>query len=132
MYPDSSLVKDEIIWFDIKVSTIKLTDFSIWKMLFHKSLIIGDLVCIKPEVIVHLPLKPADEIIEDVTEEKKPEPKAPLLTSISLERIILSGGTFQLIHNDKILASSPDINFIVQQIKLIRNNKAGSYRLYLR
>jgi hypothetical protein len=121
IYPDSSLVKDENMWFEIKVSTIKLTGFRIWKMLVHKSLTISDLVCIKPEVYVHLPFKPPEEII--VTEEKKPESKAPLLTKISLERMILSGGTFQLIRNDTILASSPEINLTVQQIKLARNSK---------
>jgi hypothetical protein len=123
IYPDSSLVEDENLWFEINVSTIKMTDFSIWKMMFHKTLIIGDLICIKPEVYMHLPLKPADEVIEKVAEEKKPESKAPLLTNISLDRIILSGGTFQLIRNDTILASSPDINFTIQQIKLIKNSK---------
>jgi len=123
IYPDSSLVKDENMWFEIKVSTIELTDFNIWKMLFHKSLIIGDLVCIRPEVYVHLPLKPADEIIEVVKEEKKPEAKDPKLNNISLDRIMLSGGIFQLIHGDVILASSPDINLLVEQIKLVKNNR---------
>jgi len=124
IYPDTNLVKNENMWFEINVSTIKLTDFSIWKMLFHKSLIIGDLVCIKPEVYVHLPLVTAEKIIEEVAEEKKPESKAPLLTNISLERMILAGGNFQLIRNDTILASSPDINLTVQQINLVRNSKA--------
>jgi hypothetical protein len=123
VYPDSSLVKDENMWFEIKVSTIKLTDFSIWKMLVRKSLTIGDMVFIKPEVYVHLPIKPAEEIIEDVVEEKKPESKAPLLTKISLEKMILAGGTFQLIRNDTILASSPDINLTVKQIELARDSK---------
>jgi hypothetical protein len=121
IYPDSSLAKDETIWFEIRVSTIKLTGFSIREMLFHKSMIIDDLVCIKPEVFVHLPVKPPDKIINDVKEDKKPESKAPLLTKISLERVMLTGGTFQLIQNDIILASSPDINFIAQQIKLGMN-----------
>ena len=114
MYPDSSLIKDENTWFEIRVSTIKLTDFSIFQMLFHKSLQIGDILVIKPEVVINLPFKPADTA---------QVPKAQLLTSITLERLLLSEGTFQLFRKDQILASSPDINFVANQIKLKKNSK---------
>jgi hypothetical protein len=123
VFPDSNLVKDENMWFEISVSTLKLTDFSILKMLLYKSLAIGDLLLIKPEVVVHLPVLPPEKIIKEAAEEKKPETKAPLLTKITLERMLLSGGTFQLIRDNKILANSPDINVLVEQIKLERNSK---------
>lgn len=122
MYPDSSLVKDENLWFEINVSTIKLTDFSIIDMLFHKSLHIGDFLVIKPSVVMNLPRKPADKIIKEVTVDSVLVASTPLLTSIALERLILSGGTFRLIHDNKILASSPEINFIGQQITLKKNS----------
>lgn len=123
MYPDSSLVKDENLWLEIDVSTIKLTHFSILNMLFHKSLHIGDFLVIKPEVILNLPLKPADKIIKEATVDTARLNKAPLLTKITLDRLLLSGGTFKLIRDDKVLASSPDINFVGEQIELKRNSK---------
>jgi len=123
MYPDSNLIKDEDIWVEVKVSTIKLTDFGIREMLFHKALVIGDLALIKPDVKIYLPLQLAKEIIEDVKQAKSEKSKVPLLTSISLKRFLLSGGSFQLIHNNEILASSPDINFTAEQINLVKNNQ---------
>jgi hypothetical protein len=123
IFPDSSLVKDENLWFEINVSTIKLTDFSIFKMLFHKSLVIGDFMLLTPEVYVHLPVLPPAKIVDKVAEEKKPETKAPLLTKISLERLLLSGGNFLLIRGEDTLASSPDISVLVQQIKLEKNSQ---------
>jgi hypothetical protein len=123
IYPDSSLVKDEKLWMDIRVSTMKLTDFSIWDMLFHKALHIGDLVLLKPDVKIYLPLQPAEEIIEDVKKDSVSRAKTPLLKSITLERMLLSSGSFQLIHNGEILASSPDINFVAEQISLAKNSQ---------
>jgi hypothetical protein len=138
IYPDSSLVKDDNLWMDISVSTVKLTDFGIWDMLLHKKLSLGDLLLLKPDVKIYLPLQPADEIIEDVTKDSTTRSRAPLLKSITLERMLLSGGSFQLIHNDKILASSPDINFVTEQIRLARNSKDepigytyGQVKIYL-
>jgi hypothetical protein len=138
MYPDSSLVKDENLWLEINVSTIKLTDFSILDMLLHKSLRIGDFIVINPEVVMNLPFKPTEKIIKDVVEDSAMVAKAPLLTSITLKRLLLSGGTFRLIHDNKILASSPDINFNAEQIQLKRNSKQdpigytyGDVRIYL-
>jgi hypothetical protein len=123
IFPDSSLVKDENLWFEINVSTIKLTDFSLFKMLFHKSLAIGDFMLLTPEVYVHLPVLPPEKIVDKVAEEKKPGTKAPLLTKISLERLLLSGGNFLLIRGEDTLASSPDISILVQQIKLEKNSQ---------
>jgi len=123
IYPDSNLVKDENMWMEINVSSIKLTDFSIREILFNKALIIGDLLLLKPDVKIHLPLQPAEEIIDDVQKADSSKAKVPLLTSISLKRMKFSGGTFQLIRNDVILASSPDINFIAQQIQLVKNSQ---------
>jgi hypothetical protein len=126
MYPDSSLVKTEKLWFDVKVSTIHLTDFRIMDLLFHKFLIIGDLEMIKPTVLVYLPLEEPKKVIEDLEEKgeeiEKKEKKGPLLTSISLQRMALSDGTFKLIRNDFVLASSPDINLVLEDINLKKNN----------
>ncbi len=127
MYPDSSLVKREKLWFDVKVSTIHLTDFRILDLLFRKSLVIGDLEMIRPAVVVTLPMEEPEKIIEDLEEKGKEieekEEKTPLLTSISLERMVLSDGTFQLIRNDAVLASSPDINLVLEDIDLKKNSR---------
>jgi hypothetical protein len=101
IYPDSSMVKEENLWMDIRVSTIKLTDFSILEMLLHKTLHLGDILLLKPDVKVNLPLQPPKEIIEDVRKDSTARTKSPLLKSISLNRILLSGGSFQLISNDQ-------------------------------
>lgn len=123
IYPDSSLLKDQNTWMEINVSSIKLTDFHIKNMLLHKILKVGDLVMLNPAVKIYLPLQPPEEIIEDIHEEKPEVTKAPLLNNISLERMLMSGGSFQLIHNDVIIASSTNISFIAEKINLVRNSR---------
>jgi hypothetical protein len=123
MYPDSSLVKTERLWIDLKVSTIELTDFRIWDILLHKALIIGDLEMLNPSVEVHLPVEKPQEILEDLEVKEKKKEKSPLLTSITLQRIYLADGTFKLIRNDVVLASSPDINLVIDDIKLKKDSQ---------
>jgi hypothetical protein len=138
IYPDSSLARDENLWMDVRISTIKLTDFGIWEMLLHKRLHLDNILLLKPDMKIYMPLEPAEEIIEDVKKDSTARTKTPLLKSISLNRILLSGGSFQLIRNDVILASSPDINFIAEQINLAKNNQDepigyeyGNVKVYL-
>jgi hypothetical protein len=120
--PDSSLVKDENLWMEISVDNIKLTDFKIIRMLLHKALEVGDLILVKPEVYVHLPINPVDEVIENVAEEEPVKARSQLLKSISLSRIMISDGHFQLIRNDVVLARSNDIDLLISRINLIKNN----------
>lgn len=122
VYPDSSLNKDENIWMDIRVSLIKLTDFSIRDMLINKSLAIGDFNILQPDVIIYLPARPPEKIIEEVKEDRVERSKEQLLKSISLNRVLISGGSFRLIRNKVILASSPDINIVTEEISLIKNS----------
>jgi len=121
--PKDSLDKEKKIWMDITVSTIRLTDFNIWKMLANKALSIGDLEILKPDVVVHLPLNPAENIIDSVQANNSERAKILALKSVSLERILISEGGFKLIRNNVILVSSPDINLLSEQIKLATNNK---------
>jgi hypothetical protein len=123
IYPDSSLIKDEHIWMEINVDQIKLTDFNILDLLLHKTLVIGDFILLNPLVEVNLPIRVTQEAIQAVEEDTSIVTKSPLLTKISLERMILSGGSFRLIQNNVILASSDDINFIARQINLVKNSK---------
>jgi len=123
MTPVPELNKDENIWMEMTVSTIRLTDFNIRKMLFDKALSIGDIDILQPEVIVHLPLNPPEEIIDSVQGDRADRAKKQALKSISLERILISGGSFKLVRNDVILASSPAINFTTEDISIIKNNQ---------
>ncbi len=122
MSPVPELNKDENIWMEVTVSTIRLTKFDIRKVLFDKALSIGDIDILQPEVIVHLPLNPPEEIIDSVQGDRAERAKKQALKSISLERFLISGGSFKLIQNNVILASSPAISFIAEHINLIKNN----------
>jgi hypothetical protein len=123
IYPDSSLVKDSNIWIAVNVDLIKLTGFNIKKLLLEKILIVGDLVLLKPDVEIHLPLIVTTETLEKVEEDSVKKAKSPLLKSIALNRMILSEGSFKLIRNDVVLASSNEIGFLAKEINLVRNSK---------
>lgn len=123
IYPDSSLDKSQRLWIDIKVSKIFLTEVNIKNILLNKSLHIGDLVMREPTVELHLPGVAPLAVIEDVGEESVRQEKAPLLTSISLNQVILSGGDFRLYRSENLLASSPDINLMFTGIHLRKNAK---------
>ena len=123
IYPDSSLVKGENIWIEMSVGLIKLTDFGIKDMLLNKSLRISDLIFLKPQVNLHLPLEVNAKTVDKVIADTAVMARSPLLTHISLDRIILSGGSFRLIRNDVILASSEDISLMAREINLVRNSK---------
>ena len=120
--PDDSLNKDENIWMDISVSTIKLTDLSISKILFHKELHVGDLVILKPDVTLTLPLNPPEEIIDSVQQSRGDRTKQPSVHTISLNRIIISAGDFYLVRNNVVLASSPDINLLLENLQVAKNS----------
>jgi hypothetical protein len=121
MTPLPELNKDQNIWMEVNVSTIRLTDFDIRKMLFDKALSIGDIDILHPDVIVHLPLNPPEEIIDSVKADRGEKVKKQALKSISLARIILSGGSFKLVRNDVIIASSPSIDLLTDNIKLVKD-----------
>ena len=53
MYPDSSLT-DHDLRFEVSVKDIELTGFSIWKMLFHKNLIIDEFLIENPDIIISM------------------------------------------------------------------------------
>jgi len=122
IYPDSSLVKDENLWMEVSVDLIKLTDFGLKDLLLNKTLRVGDFVLLKPEVIVHIPLKIHRKTIDDVSEDTGATKKALLLTNITLNRMIISGGSFRLVQNDVLLASSDDIGFLAREISLVKNS----------
>lgn len=123
MVPDSGYAKDENIWLDISVGLIKLNDFRLWEMLFHKNLVIGDFVILNPEVDVHLPLEVTTKTVEEVTEDTVRKEKSQLLKNISLDRMLITGGSFRLIRNDVILASTNEVSFLARQINLVKNSK---------
>ncbi|NTV83539.1 MAG: hypothetical protein HGA23_04470, partial [Bacteroidales bacterium] len=123
IYPDSSLVKDENLWMEVSVDLIKLTDFGIKDLLLHKTLRVGDFILLKPEVNVHMPLKVNRKTIDDVSEDTVTVKKALLLTNISLNRMIISGGSFRLIQNDVLLASSDEIGLLAREINLVKNSQ---------
>jgi hypothetical protein len=122
MTPVPGLNKDENIWMEVTVSTIRMTNFDIRKMLFDKALSIGDINILQPDVIVHLPLNPPEEIIDSVQVDRAEKAKKQALKSISLERFLISGGSFTLIRNNVILASSPSINLVTDHINVIKNS----------
>jgi hypothetical protein len=123
MTPAPELNKEENVWMEINVSTIRLTDIDIRALFFDKALIIGDINILQPDVIVHLPLNPPEEIIDSVQVDKTKKARKQALKSISLERILISGGSFKLIRNNVILASSPEISFITENINIIKNSE---------
>lgn len=122
MSPDTSLEKDKNIWMEVRVSTIRLTDFHILDMLRNKTLVIGNFILIEPEVEIHFPVKVTQEALVETKSGIKAKKKSPLLNQISLEKVLLSGGTFKLIKNDITLASSEDISLVAKQIDLVRNS----------
>lgn len=120
MYPDSSLT-DHDLRFEVSVKDIELTGFSIWKMLFHKNLIIDEFLIENPDIIITLPTS-AEEVIEDVSGEEAPKKKSQLLTRIFLSRITLTEGTFKLLRSGAIIASSPNISLTAEEISLQKNS----------
>jgi hypothetical protein len=121
VFPDSSLTLNDLRM-EINVNDIKLTGFSIRQIVFDKSLTIEKFLIENPEVKLILP-DSANKVVKTVREEKVQKKGGRLLTKINLEKISLSGGSFQLIHNQVILAKSTDINLLVQSISLASNNK---------
>jgi len=121
IFPDSSVVKDEHLWMEVSVNKIRLTNFKILKLLLHKKLSIGDFILLKPVAAVYLPSKTIHKDETEVVKDTIVKPKAPLLGSISLERVTLDGGSFSLFHKGVKLASSDDINFVAEQISLVKN-----------
>ncbi len=120
MYPDSALTENDLRIM-VKVKQIRLTGFGIRAMLFDKKLNINEFVINNPEVIVYLPKKTSD-VIEDVAQKKEPKKGSPLLTQIFLDKIRLTGGSFQLIRDQVVIARSPDIQFLAEGIELEKNN----------
>jgi hypothetical protein len=119
MYPDTSITKDDSR-LEIDVKNILLTGFSIRQMIFNKSLIIDELVIENP--IVKLTLKPKEEDgVKEHGVKKLPKEGSQLLSQIQLNRIIFSGGSFQLIRDNVVVAESPGINLLAQDISIIEN-----------
>jgi hypothetical protein len=121
MFPDSALTENDLK-FEVNVKEVRLTGFSIREMLFDKTLTIDEFLIEKPEVVVTLPLE-AKEVIEDVKKEEPPKKSSQLLKKIMLSKITLEGGSFKLIRNDIILASSPNITIYAKEINLEKNSK---------
>jgi hypothetical protein len=138
IYPDSSLVKSENVWWEFNVSTVKLTDFSLWDLLFNKKLSIGDFLFLNPLVEIHFPILQPDKVREAsaVLSPKKIKPTA--FKSFSLQKILISTGNLKIFRDTVLLANSPDISFIAQQITLEKTGddkqfvlKYGDVRLYI-
>jgi hypothetical protein len=119
MYPDTSQTRKGLR-LELNVKEIRLTGFSIWQVLRHKNLRIKDLVVENPEVKLTLPDQ-AEQVVQAVRKGKPARQGAPLLTRISLEKIVFSGGSFQLIRDSLILATSHNINLLAESIALARN-----------
>ena len=130
VYPDSSLVKSENVWWDFTVPTVKLTDFSLWDFLFNKKLSIGDFLFLNPKVEIHFPILKPDKVREvtAVLSPKKIKPAA--FKSFSLEKILISKGTLKIFRDTVLLANSPDISFIAQQLSLEKS--AGDKQFILK
>ena len=121
MFPDTSVTKDHLRM-EINVKDIRLTGFRIIQMLFHKKLMIKDMLIKDPDVKLMLPHK-TDTIVQEVRKEKPRTKGSQLLTQISLEKIIFSGGSFQLIRDSVILAKSHDIYLLAQSISLVKDSR---------
>jgi len=121
VFPDSSLTQNDLRM-EINVNDIKLTGFSIRQIVFDKSLTIDEFLIENPEVKLTLP-DSAKQVVKTVREEKIQKKGGRLLTKITLEKISLSKGSFQLIRNNVVLAKSADINLLLQSISLASNNK---------
>lgn len=122
MIPVPGLNKDENLWMEISVSTIRLNDFDIKAMLFDKALNIKDINILQPDVKIHLPLNPPKEILDSIQGDTIQHVKKQLLKSISLERILISEGSFKLLRDSIVLANSTSINFVAEQINLVKNS----------
>lgn len=120
MFPDSTLSEKDLRM-EIRVGDIKLTGFSLWQMLFDKTLRIKDLVIENPYVKVFLPEK-VKGVLKEEKIKKAGKEGSPLLTHIFLEKIIFAGGLFKLIHDTTILAKANDIRLVAQSISLVKNN----------
>lgn len=116
MYPDSSLTENDLR-FEITVKNIRLTGFKIREMLFDKTLTIDNFLVANPEVVVMLPLD-QKEVIEDVKKDEAPKKSSQLLKKILLKEITLSDGSFTMMRNGEVIASSPSINIEAQEINL--------------
>jgi len=129
VYPDSSLVKTENIWWDFNVSTIKLTDFNIRDFLFDKQLTIGDFIFVSPLVEFHFPGKHPSKVeqVAEIVSSNKVKPAA--FKGLSLQRILLTGGTAKIFRDEVLFASSPDINFQAQQITIEKTGDNNQFEL---
>jgi len=129
IYPDSSLVRAENVWWDFNVSTIKLTDFNIRDFLFHKKLTFGDFLFLNPQVEIHFPILQPDKVrdVSSVLSPKKIKPAS--FKSLSLQKIMISQGTLKIYKDTVLLASSPDISFIAQQITLEKTGDDKQFEL---
>jgi hypothetical protein len=121
IFPDTSL-NEQRVKMEIECSLIRLTEFSIWKMVKDKSLVIGDLEIDDPNVKITLP-RITEDAVNEVKVRQAPKERKELLNEIFLNRIIISGGLLEVFRNDTLLASTEDINFEAKSIDLNRNDK---------
>jgi len=121
VFPDST--SEGIgLWMEITVKDIRLTGFSLWQMIFDKTLKIKDLEILDPEVKITLP-EQREAVVRQVRKEKASKKGSQLLTHIFLEKIIFSDGSFQLIKDSVVLAKANDIKLLAQSIALAKNNQ---------
>ena len=118
VYPDSTLVKSENVWWEFNVSSVKLTDFSIRDFLFNKKLSIGDFLFLNPKVEIHIPILQQDKVREASAVISPQKIKPAAFKSLSLQGIVISKGTLKVFRDTVLLASSQDIGFLAQQITL--------------
>ena len=119
--PDTNLTRNKL-QIELSVREIRLTGFSVRKLLFDKTLAIQDLIIKNPDVKLTLPVI-TEAVVQEVRKEKSQEKGSPLLQHISLQKIIFSGGSFQLIRNGVVLAKSNDIRLLAESISLDKNSK---------
>ncbi len=123
LFPDSSLTPNDLR-IQVNVKDIELQGFSLREMLFHRKLVIGDLLIEDPEVIITLPDEAAEVVREVREKDEKPKEEVPLLNQIVLNRIVLSGGSFMMQHKNLVLARSAEINLLAHSIALARDNQS--------
>lgn len=121
LHPDS-LVTEEDLRIELYVKKIRLTGFRIREMLFHKTLMISDLLIENPDIVLTLP-DDAGEVAEKVREPKPKKQGSQLLHKIYFDNIIFKGGSFQVERNDVVLVNSPGIDFLAQHIELKKNSE---------
>jgi hypothetical protein len=126
MFPDSSLTKDRIRM-AINVKDIRLTGFSIRQLLFNKTLRIKEFLVENPEVKLTLP-DSAGKIVQEAREQKPEKQGSQFLKHISLEKILFSGGSFQLIRHDTLqsLKTSIFLHNPSHLLKIARRSQLGS------